>query len=293
MQSMRRCLSEEALVSCAAVFAIRYLEDGFVSLTSCAKIPRSVHKRECRHLEALFRDPPPECPICFLPFPAVGSKDFRYSQEYKSCCGKVICRGCTYQMDEQNASCPFCRDPGPCSVEEAIERREKRMALGDAGAFSSMSSVYETGWLGGPDRLPVDRAKAVKLLEKASELGDVISTFNLGNEYMRGDWVPRNVEKGRMLYERAAMMGHDCARYNLGTLEPAIPHFLRKARHWILAARFGNEQALAVIKKLYLEDGRGLITKEEYEKVLRDYQKCVDDAKSEGETRRIGRFEIG
>ena len=68
---------------------------------ACKKKHRKTHKKKCEiraaelHEEALFKEhlPPEECPVCFLPLP--------HEQVYttfKSCCGKLICNGCTHAM---------------------------------------------------------------------------------------------------------------------------------------------------------------------------------------------------
>ena len=71
---------------------------------ACKKKHRSKHKKACEkrvaelHYEhELFKEHPPreECPICFLPLP----RDIHQSS-FKSCCGKVICNGCIYAMNE-------------------------------------------------------------------------------------------------------------------------------------------------------------------------------------------------
>ena len=55
---------------------------------------------------------------------------------------------------------------------------EKRIALGDSMACVTMASTYLCGHLG----LPTDKAKAVELYQKASELGNSDAIYNLGNE---------------------------------------------------------------------------------------------------------------
>ena len=101
---------------------------------ACKKKHRSKHKKACDRRVAelhdieLFKQPPPldDCPICFLRMPCLTSV-----QVYMSCCGKLICRGCTLAplYDNRgnkvnNEKCAFCRTPNPTSEREMIERYE-------------------------------------------------------------------------------------------------------------------------------------------------------------------------
>ena len=71
---------------------------------ACKKKHRKKHKKQCETRvaelqdEELFKEHPPreECPICFLPLPLGENQTI-----FKSCCGKVICNGCIYAMDEE------------------------------------------------------------------------------------------------------------------------------------------------------------------------------------------------
>ena len=111
---------------------------------ACKKKHRHKHNQDCKkhvrlaveqaaklHDEKLFRQPPTEdCPICFLRNPILdtGIEGYRY----QTCCGKVICSGCTFApvYDDQGnviaeEKCPFCRTPYPKSDEELIKMEMK------------------------------------------------------------------------------------------------------------------------------------------------------------------------
>ena len=68
---------------------------------ACKKKHRSKHKKKCERRVAelfdieLFKQPPinEECPICFLALPSL---DTHRGENYKTCCGKIICLGCIY-----------------------------------------------------------------------------------------------------------------------------------------------------------------------------------------------------
>jgi len=112
---------------------------------ACKKVHKKKHKKDCEehqrraaelHDKELFKQPPPaeDCPICFLRIPTLET-----GSTHMSCCGKVICSGCSYApvYDNQgnevdNNKCPFCRTPDPESYEEGIEREKIRVKAGDA-----------------------------------------------------------------------------------------------------------------------------------------------------------------
>ena len=104
---------------------------------ACKKRHRSKHKQKCEkraaelHDEELFKEPPPpeECPICMLPPPLYGNHT---GMTFFSCCGKNICNGCIYAMEESGAKrlCPFCKSPPSNSNEEEVEKTKKLMEGG-------------------------------------------------------------------------------------------------------------------------------------------------------------------
>ena len=113
--------SSSSLKACTACKMVKYCN------RDCQIAHRPQHKKECRkraaelHDEKLFKHPPSmfgDCPICFERIPTLhtGSK-------YKTCCGKVICSGCSYAPVYDNEGnivaekiCPFCRTPGSTLV---------------------------------------------------------------------------------------------------------------------------------------------------------------------------------
>ena len=178
---------------------------------SCKKKHRPKHTKKCEkraaelYDEKLFREPPSpeECPICMLPLPHDPGL-----AAFESCCGKLICNGCTHSMRETGGEnmklCPFCKAPKARSTEEAIERIKKLMENDNAGAFYQLAGVYAYGTYG----LPQDRAKANDLYLKAGELGCAAAYYNLGNSYTNGNGVTMDKKKAKNYYELAAMNGH-------------------------------------------------------------------------------------
>ena len=158
---------------------------------ACKKKHRSKHKKACEkrvaelHYEhELFKEHPPreECPICFLPLP----RDIHQSS-FKSCCGKVICNGCIYAMNEARGRgkinlCAFCRTPMATSDADETKRIKEIAESGNAIAIYNIGMYYHKGQFG----FPQDMSKANKLYLKAGELGYPEGYCNLGVSYENG-----------------------------------------------------------------------------------------------------------
>ena len=224
-----------------------------------------------------FKGHPPEedCPICMLPM-----LDLEDSV-YKSCCSKVICRGCIHAMvfeahfrGGKIGICPFCREQTEQSDEGEIRLLEKHMKNGDAMAFSALAGYYERGERG----VPQDRQKANELYLKAGELGCAASYFNLGCNYRNGTGVDRDMKKALHFLELAAMKGSIHARHNLGGIEALAGNNQRAMKHLLISVSAGHTESLDGIKQGYMH---GLVSKHDYAQALRAYQKCRDEAKSD------------
>ena len=270
---------------------------------ACKKKHRLKHKKKCDrraveiraalHEEALFNTQPPpneDCPICMLPLPdGIGGAINASQTNFKSCCGKVICHGCMYAMEEEKKKggekcscskdgcknfCPFCRVHMARSYEEDIDRIKKLMERDNAEAFATLGGLYAQGSHG----LRQNWARANELLLKAGELGCGSAYSSLANAYHSGRGVEVDKEKAKYYFELAAMKGNANARYNLGAVECQAGNHDRGMKHFIIAARAGNEYALETVKDGYMD---GLVTKDEYACVLREYQMRQDEVKSD------------
>ena len=261
------------LKSCTACKMVKYCN------RDCQITHRPQHKKACKkraaelYDEKLFKVPPPreECPICMLPSPLIGNHT---GTTFFSCCGKNICNGCEFAMNERaKGLCPFCRTPYAKSDEEQIKRVKKLMEKGNANAFFILAGKYACGTRG----LPRDRVKANELYLKAGELGCADAYFNLGNVY-NGRGVEIDKKKSIFYYERAAMNGNVIARYNLGNNELRAGNDHQAFKHYILAAKAGYTKSLDMVKEGYK---KGYVTKDEYASTLRQYQKSQDEMKSD------------
>ena len=262
------------LKACTACKLVKYCN------RDCQIAHRPQHKKACKkraaelHDNKLFKENPPreECPICFLPIPHESE-----TATFYSCCGKSICVGCIYAMDETGGEnmklCPFCKAPPSRSPDDEVERLNKLMAKGNADAFYQLGGDYTQGISG----LPQDRAKAIELWLKAGELGCANAYNNLGIAYSNGDGVEIDKKKAKHYWELAALNGSIQGRYNIGAEEYNACNHQRAFKHFILAAKAGDK-ALKMVKHGYTD---GYVTKEEYANTLREYQKRQDEMKSD------------
>ena len=75
----------------------------------------------------------------------------------------------------------------------------------------------------------------------------------------------------------AEIGGRTLARRNLGCLEDENGHCDRAVKHWIIAAKLGDDGSLEGVRSLY-EDG--LVSKEDFAAALRGYQDAIEATKS-------------
>ena len=135
MTSSRRMISSTILCLLLATllyyFPLQLLVAGIVAGSLYFLVSRWIYAKVKCYDDILFKEPPQveDCPICFLPLPYMDT-----GIKYQSCCGKIICSGCTaafMRMDKEGIGvCPFCRTQVATSGIEMIERIMKRMENG-------------------------------------------------------------------------------------------------------------------------------------------------------------------
>ena len=260
------------LKACTACKIVKYCN------VQCQKAHRSKHKKACREWaaelfdEALFKQPPPneECPICFLRLPNKASL-----RTYQSCCGKYLCNACTFGSageKKEGFPCPFCRKPVCGSYDEVINRLKARVDVGDAHACHNLASHYAEGTLG-----VQDMAQAIVLSTRASELGLADANFTMGCLYYDGTNLEQDTKKGIHYFQLAAMGGHVTARVRLAENEYNSDNTRRAMKHFIIAAKAGDDMSLKNVKSGY---SSGYVTKEEFGQTLRAHKESNDDMRS-------------
>jgi len=263
----------------------------------CKKVHKKKHKKDCeehirlaaekrneelklaaeKHDAELFKTPPSQfgdCPICFLRMPILNMG------VYNTCCGKIICSGCSYApiYDNQgnkvdSEKCSFCRTPTPLSTEEILARNKKRIEAGDVHAIFNRGNYYRQGMHG----YPKDYTKALELYHQAAELGHAASYCSIGCYFDNGIGMKRNEEKAKYYTELAAIKGDVTARHNLGIFEMDDGNMDKALKHHMIAVKCGKGGSLQFIKELYTN---GDATKEDYMKALQLYQEYLGEIKS-------------
>ena len=120
--------------------------------------------------------------------------------------------------------------------------------------------------------------EAVEYNAKAAKLGDMGAHFELACYYEEGLGVEKDMKKAVYHLEEAAIGGHTGARNNVGCYEGRNGRIDRAVKHFIIAAKQGEDDALKVVKENFR---RGYVSKEEYATALRGHQAAVDATKSE------------
>ena len=260
---------------CTACKLVKYCS------VDCQKNHRKQHKKACKKRAAeirddrLFTQPDEsylgECPICCLPNPSDEIKT-----TIMTCCSKVVCNGCVHANDKRALDgglenrCLYCREPVARSQEEALRNMMERVKANDPNALLQM---------GGKCNREGHYEGAFQYYRKAAQLGDIEAHYNLSVMYREGHGVEKDKKKAVYHAEEAAIGGHPYARFNLAVYEGReAGRYDRAMKHFIIAAKLGDDDALAEVKSNFR---RGFVSKEDYEAALRGHQSAVDATKSE------------
>ncbi len=261
----------------------------------CQKNHRPQHKKACKKRMAkiredrLFTQPDGthlgECPLCCLPLSNDENKRALYT-----CCSKLICDGCCYANIKREIGqglqhkCPYCREPLPKEGDEQhVKNYTKRIEANDPIALICLGDKYDDEG---------NYEKAFEYYRKAAELGNLDGHYNLSLLYEEGKGVEKYKKKEVYHLEEAAIGGHLNARYNLGVDEANNGRYERAVKHFIIAAKLGDDDAS---DKLKIGFAHGLVSKEEYAAALRGHQAAVDATKSQQrekaeQARRLGLY---
>ncbi len=269
----KAAVDDVKLKICTACKLVKYCS------VECQKIHRPQHKKACKKRAAEIRDDDlftqpdgshlGECPICCLPLSLDGTKSV-----INSCCCKAICKGCDYANQKREKeqgleyTCPYCREELPDTQEEADQNYTERAKANDPVALRLVGKILcdEGNYEG-----------AFESYTKAAELGDMSAHYNLAISYQLGEGVKKDKKKEVYHLAKAAIGGHPLARHNLGCEENDNGRIERAAKHWIIAARLGYDNALEAVRHSFAQ---GFVNKEDFEEALRGHQAAVDATKS-------------
>jgi TPR repeat protein len=145
----------------------------------------------------------------------------------------------------------------------------KRVKANDPKAMVMMGTVrYDEG----------DYQGAFNYWTKAAELGDDADAhYFLSCLYCEGKGVEKDTKKRVYHSEHAAIGGHLMARFNLGIEEWKIGRIERAIKHWIIAAKLGDDQSVEELKDCFRD---GSMSKDVFAEALRAHQAAMDATKS-------------
>jgi hypothetical protein len=160
-----------------------------------------------------------------LPLPLEGEQSM-----YESCCGKIVCRGCTvatkraaidksllenmthsqpsanmelieFQLTAmQDAPCAFCRSERPLNLKENVKRLQVRIdRFNDPVAMNQLGGYLIDG-VGG---LKQNKKKAMKLYKRSYDLGspeaaDRLSYYNSANPTLKSQYLKEGARRGNI-----------------------------------------------------------------------------------------------
>ena len=145
-----------------------------------------------------------ECPICMIPLPLREDET-----EFKICCGKNICIGCSYKQsmnDKKNRvpnhkkKCAFCRQL--THPKNKVKALKKLMKKNNSDAFMHMAKRHIQG-----EDIFQSNTKALEMMIRAAELGNANAFAMIGYYYLTGVAVTQNTSKALDYYEIAAKKG--------------------------------------------------------------------------------------
>lgn len=212
-----------------------------------------------------------ECPLCCMNLPL-----YPDNHSVFICCSKTICDGCVLAAKSagRGDTCPFCREPLRMTDSKMLKLIRARINAGDPEARDLLASFYGQGRFG----LVKDETRAFEMRKEAAELRSINARYNLALYYENGIGVERDEEKALFHYEVAAMAGHSSARNNLGVKECNKGDMGRALKHFMIAAKMGDENSLTNIGRIFKCGGA---TKEEYQEALLGCRDALEEMKSD------------
>ena len=150
---------------------------------------------------------------------------------------------------------------------------KKRIEVGDPIAMTRMGSdlIFQRDYEG-----------AFAHLSKAAALGNIEAHGSIAEMYLVGFGVEKDEAKSVYHLEQAAIGGHPDSRYLLAALEEENGRMDRAAKHCLIAAKLGHDDALKKVKEFYVS---GFVSKKDFAAALRENQAAIDATKSDQRTK--------
>ncbi|MGX9782215.1 DUF3857 domain-containing protein [Janthinobacterium lividum] len=137
----------------------------------------------------------------------------------------------------------------PMNKIKAADYFERATDRGWREAAEVLAVMLHTG-----DGIPQDKVRAVKFYEIAIKSGFPKALNNLAGMYLDGDGVPKDATKAVSLFRSAAKVGHSMAMLSLAEIyessQRSNENLMLPLAYYMLAARFGEDEAKAGIERL-------------------------------------------
>ena len=149
------------------------------------------------------------CPICLEEWDV--NKWSQSGRMLQSCCAKTVCDSCGAREEIRSGPCPLCRAPQPKTAEEFLANLGRHADNDVPEAIRALGTTYLSGRLG----VGISKKKAARLLERASDLGDVEAMVRLSYMYHEGEGVKVDKMKAIRLCRTAAERGYAFGQFAL------------------------------------------------------------------------------
>ena len=213
-----------------------------------------------------------ECPICMIPLPIDQSET-----TFEICCGKCICRGCSYKqtltemknrVPDHEQKCAFCCQLDPKNHVKALK---KLMKKNNTYAFLMMAERYKSG-----DGVFQSDTKSIEMYICAAELGNAQAYALIAHYYEAGNVVAKNMSRAFAFLHKAAKKGSLFAHQHLAIYEEKM-NIQKSINHYKVAASAGYKDAMDRLMRFYKDK---VLSKEDLTQTLRAYQASSDITKS-------------
>ena len=165
---------------------------------------------------------------------------------------------------------------------EAVKYWEIAAKGGNLKAATELSDLY----LEGSDGVPVNKARAIELLNDAANAGFAEAQNSLGICYMTGNGVPENPAEAVKWFEKAAVQDEEFGMKNLAVClrnGNGVVTDKAKAAEWFeRAAAKGNIQSKSCLADMYTEGEGVLVNYQKAEALYKDIIASKDDTYYDG-----------
>jgi len=220
-----------------------------------------------------------ECPICMIPLPLFGTESIFFA-----CCGKLICKGCTYKNSltkvkngtpiheilNNEMKCAFCQQLSKLTYKNEIKCLKKLMKKNNIQAFRQMAGHYMRG-----EGVIESDTRALEMYIRAAELGDYANAFAMIGDYYFA--IEQNDLKAAKFWEISAKKGSAHAHKELSLVCARNGDIQKGIEHSKVAASAGFKESMDSVMKAYKHK---VISKEDLTITLRAFQASNDATKS-------------